>query len=260
MSFGALPTELDQCILRLLDKAELHNISKVSKYLRGIAEPMLYRDLSLKTGQDTKVRLLLLTLIARSDLARRTMTVGLSGTQPSDYRLRHRRSTAFSRIRNSFDALHTAISEAVMAKYASDEICVSWLGAILSDECMEGSLALIIYLATNIRSVTIETPDTCYGSCLGKFLASLNNGDPAAPQRLSQLQDVKLRASTTVVVPIFQSMRSLAIDSGAYDLAFEYQKTTSAHLHTFTLINVRVWVPEVVKILTCGYAANLVRL
>jgi len=33
MSFGALPTDLDQRILNLLDEAGLHNISKVLKYL-----------------------------------------------------------------------------------------------------------------------------------------------------------------------------------------------------------------------------------
>jgi len=200
---------------------------------------MLYRDIPLKTGQDTKVRLLLLTLIARTDLAGHIIAVSLSGTHPSNHYVRHRRSTAFSRIRNSIDAIYRLISDAVITKYSSDEICVSWLGAILSEECMVGSLALIIYLAINVKSITIETPGTRYGTQLGRFLASLNNGDPAAPRRLSQLRDVKLQASTNALVPIVDSLRSLTIENATYDLPPYYHKTTSATLHTITLIKVR---------------------
>lgn len=70
----------------VLDEAGLHNISQAFKYLRTLAEPLLYRNLAFKDKEDVAVRLLLLTLLERPDLAGHIACFSLSGVSIDDDR------------------------------------------------------------------------------------------------------------------------------------------------------------------------------
>jgi hypothetical protein len=64
-----MPTEMDERILSYLARTDLNTMSKVSKYYREIAEPLLYRIITLSDNRSINIRPLPLTLLSRSDLA-----------------------------------------------------------------------------------------------------------------------------------------------------------------------------------------------
>jgi hypothetical protein len=68
MSLEALPTELDLRIIGFLDTKHKSALSRVSKYYRDVAEPLLYERVQLWGHDDHRVRQLLLTLLQRKDL------------------------------------------------------------------------------------------------------------------------------------------------------------------------------------------------
>jgi hypothetical protein len=71
MSLGGLPTELDVVILDYLDRNDVSCVSRVSKYYRKLAEPLLYHDIQLHTHEHDRIKRLLITLVNRKDLCQR---------------------------------------------------------------------------------------------------------------------------------------------------------------------------------------------
>ena len=261
MSFGALPTELDQRMLDLLEHEDLHEISQVNKYLRGLAEPLIYRHIDFKTGNDTYARLLLLTLIERPELAAHIQSVSLAGTHTEDYYVTNYRRSAFTRVQGAISRIHDIIRDAVGSQRDAPKICVSWLGAVLSDDCMEGSLALIISLAVNVESIQLETPETRYGYRLGRYLSVLNHDkDPIAARSLMKLRQFSVQARTSIQFPLVPQLESLKIRDATCCLPRMMEHLPAPiNLHTIELIGCRgpSWVARDI----CGLssAASLVR-
>jgi hypothetical protein len=63
MSIFALSTELEENILGRLAQPELDSVSRISKYYRTLAEPLLYEDLVFSEGQESSLACLLVTCL-----------------------------------------------------------------------------------------------------------------------------------------------------------------------------------------------------
>jgi hypothetical protein len=89
-SLHALPTELDEQIIRYLNTADTARLSCVSKYYRRVAEPYLYDSIELCSHDCNRIKLLLLALIRRKDLGQMIHHFELrQDGQPEDLGVRH---------------------------------------------------------------------------------------------------------------------------------------------------------------------------
>lgn len=155
MPFDALPTELDNHIFGLLDHSDLNVVSLTSKMYRKIAEPFLYRDLALKSGNHVSIRWLVVTLLQSPDLAKHIRSVDYAqttqkaGDNDTHVHLGHP-SVLLEQLSGSFRSVMTTLlgSGPDLAP-----LRVRWMGAVLSDDHAEGSLTLIVSLAANLDSL-----------------------------------------------------------------------------------------------------------
>lgn len=156
MSIDALPTELDNRILTFLDHDALNTVSKISNTYGRVAEPYLYRHIKHTTSHEVNMRWLIVTLLHRPELAAHIKTIEFF----EDHRTRDgifidaQRTVQLSiLLEQAVDKLHQTIRNMLGSKADKAELQVSWLGAILADDYVEGSLALIVCLAHNIESL-----------------------------------------------------------------------------------------------------------
>jgi hypothetical protein len=70
MSLEKLSTELDIHIVQYPDRTDVSSFSQTSKYYRSICEPILYEAVTFWSDEHNRVKRLLLTLLARSELRR----------------------------------------------------------------------------------------------------------------------------------------------------------------------------------------------
>jgi hypothetical protein len=83
LSLKVLLTELDVRIILLLPcPTDRSHVVKLSRYYREVGEPLLYEGLVLDSAEDDRIKLLLLTLSARSDLRHKVKTFTLRDNRP----------------------------------------------------------------------------------------------------------------------------------------------------------------------------------
>jgi hypothetical protein len=174
MSFDHLPIELVHDITGFLPSTDyntdsrvsklstdLNTVSRVSKKFRAAAEPHLYRDLVFHVNGVSRVRWLLATLLHRPKLAAYIKSIQVLGPIPSNVV-----TTATASPRPSCDmdgyiehagaALDTAILDICGPHPDLARGRISWKGTVLADDYFESSLALIVFMAINIKLFTFR--------------------------------------------------------------------------------------------------------
>jgi hypothetical protein len=76
MSLNDLPTELDKHILEHLHSLDLSRMICISRYYRGISEPLLYKSIYIASNHHDRIKKLLFTLLRRKDLQAAIRTFG----------------------------------------------------------------------------------------------------------------------------------------------------------------------------------------
>ena len=160
MSFDQLPIEIIHSITGFLPSRYFSTVSRVSKICRAAAEPHLYRDLVFCVAHKRRVRWLLATLLHRPKLAAYIKSICVVGLRPP-----HMVMTATFPPRPSCDmggyiehagtALDTAIQDICGSQPLLASQRNSWKGAVLNDDYFEGSLALIVCMAINVKSIAL---------------------------------------------------------------------------------------------------------
>jgi hypothetical protein len=174
MSFDHLPSELVHDITGFLSSTDyntdsrvsklstdLNTVSRVSKKFRAAAEPHLYRDLVFHVNGVSRVRWLLATLLHRPKLAAYIKSIQVLGPILSNVV-----TTATASPRPSCDmdgyiehagaAIDTAILDICGPHPDLARGRISWKGTVLADDYFESSLALIVFMAINIKLFTFR--------------------------------------------------------------------------------------------------------
>ena len=156
MSFDRLPIEIVHDVAGFLPSTDCTTVSRVSKTCRAAAEPHLYRDPVFFVNCEIRVRWLLATLLHRPKLAAYIKSIKFLGRTPS-----YMVATATASPRPSCDACEYIEDARAALDTAMLDICgsqpdlawrrSSWKGAVLADNYLEGSLALIVCMAVNIK-------------------------------------------------------------------------------------------------------------
>jgi hypothetical protein len=161
-----LPTELDSRIASfLVGKTKvLSAFSKVNKYYRMLAEPYLYKTITIKEGDRYTLFWLLFTLLERKELALSITSFLLvpgSGSGSSATK-KEKEEQLESGLRVHRDSLHQRILEVVSPHFLT---FLRWRLELLEDPSVRGNhfLALILCMAKKIERISFwECVD---GSC-----------------------------------------------------------------------------------------------
>lgn len=163
MSFDALPTELDNHILLYLDHDGLNAMSQTSKTYRTITEPFLYRNLELKAGNHVSIRWLVITLLCRPEVAAYIKRIEIAEDGPTNQDNKvvlwsgelgpTQRQSAV--LEQHLSRLHEIMINALGPDSDMAGLRITWIGAVLADDHVEGSLALIVCLAVHLESLVL---------------------------------------------------------------------------------------------------------
>lgn len=82
MFLQSLPTELDLRILQFLDTIDISRVTRVSKYYRKIAEPLLYESVTFWQIDGDRIRFLLDTILSSTELCPLIKRFSLSQDRP----------------------------------------------------------------------------------------------------------------------------------------------------------------------------------
>jgi hypothetical protein len=214
MSLQALPTEMDEQILGYLAQTDLSTISKVSKYHRTIAEPLLYRTITLWDDRSINIRSLLLTLLSRSDLALhiRRLLVRMDLRSP---RSRQLTSEVDNRMEEALPAIQDSIKTIIGTDAGTAGIRTTWLGSILSEDFIGGTSALVVSLAYNVEVVnfiyTASTGNSDGCSTFSKMLFEAASTSSQQSGHLSKLTTLGLSNRASIHVPNLPSLQDLRV-------------------------------------------------
>lgn len=185
MSLSALPTEVDDIIIEFLgasdDRKALSSLSCVSKYYRGLVEPVLYRDLKFQAAEEVPMKQLLLTLLSRTDLAKHIESFTLSETPRTvniGERWIHGRNKLAKDLWRQVQSIETAVKEvprlgAETRLELLGGVLYSHSGSYVSPEpSVDTALALILSWAVNIKAVDLFLPAPYYLNITREILAS----------------------------------------------------------------------------------------
>jgi hypothetical protein len=131
MAFFSLPIELCELIFDLLDRESLSRFSRTTKTLRSIAEPVLYRRLSFENHNARQIRLVLLLLIVRPELAQHIQSVSLvsKNTQTVTPNIP---AESWAELRGCLEDIRVAIDYTLAFSSGSAERSMQWLSSLLS--------------------------------------------------------------------------------------------------------------------------------
>jgi hypothetical protein len=149
-----LPIEIHLDILWRLEKDGLHAMSRVSKYYREIAEPIIYRDLVFDSDHYFRIGMLFLTILDRPDPALLIKSVRLIdedsqrvvGDVDKAYHLR---------FWNKITAVRDLIESFAMR--LNIEIVSRWFSSIYAGRSsFDGALAAILCLAIHLERLDLQ--------------------------------------------------------------------------------------------------------
>jgi hypothetical protein len=155
MSFGKLPVELKLMIFETLhdDRYALSAISCVSKTDRQLVEPILYRDISFLDREGGEIVHLLLTLLRRSDLAKRIKSLRICReARPHPAYVNHD-------VHPFVPRLHNTISVSIqntMGPCYKQWLDLDLFTDIAPNSSRDGALSIILCLATGVEKVEVS--------------------------------------------------------------------------------------------------------
>jgi hypothetical protein len=251
MSFDHLPIELVHDITGCLPSTDyntdsrvskistdLNTVSRVSKKFRAAAEPHLYRNLVFHVNGESRVRWLLATLLHRPKLAAYIKSIQVLGPIPSNVVTPATASPRPSCDMNGyFEHAGTALDTAIL------DICgphpdlargrSSWREAVSDDDYFEGSLALIVFMAINIKLFTFRplhfrpegdclVPEA--GKMMGTFMSVVLTDlarisyAPGFPQirRLRNLEFLHITSPLCWYLCMLPSLKTIQVNSPVY--------------------------------------------
>jgi hypothetical protein len=214
MSLQALPTELDEQILGHLAQTDLSTVSKVSKYHRKIAEPLLYRTVTLCGDRSIDIRSLFLTLLSRSDLALhiRRLLVRLDLRLPRSHQLT---SEVDNRMEEALPAIQNSIKTIIGTDAGTAGIRTTWLGSILSEDFVGGTSALVVCLARDLETanfISTKSPGDSDGcSTFSRMLFEAASTSSQHSGHLSKLTTLGLSNRASIYVPNLPSLQDLRV-------------------------------------------------
>ncbi|KAJ8108605.1 hypothetical protein OPT61_g8059 [Boeremia exigua] len=280
MSFDALPTEFDNRILALLDHDSLNAMSRTSKMYRMVTEPFLYRHIELNSGSGVGIRWLVVTLLSRPELAAYTKTIKCLKTEWSsvekDANSQGTRHPSVS-LERLIDKLRITTSDTLGSDADVAKLRVAWMGAILADDHIDGSLALIASLAHNIESITVADKvrqgaiTSYYGELLTlvmweafnhSYLDSSKSGNSMTTSQgerpFSKLHHLHLETQSPAQIANLPSLRTLHIE-GWDDISVSPKFPTGIlhQLQTLELIDICCNAEQIQGILSEGQATRL---
>lgn len=242
MSLQALPTEMDEQILGHLAPSDLSTMSKVSKYHRKIAEPLLYRTITLWDDRSINIRSLLLTLLSRRDLALhiRRLLVRLDLRSSRNLPLT---SEVDNRMEEALPAIQDSIKTIIGTGAGTARIRTTWLGSVLSEDFVGGTSALVVCMALNIKVVTfISTTSTGHFDGCSTFSKMLSEAASSTSSqhsgRLSKLTTLGLHNRTSIYMPNLPSLQDLRVLSSQH-IVFpqQHQDSTLKKVDSLLWIN-----------------------
>ncbi|KAF3004195.1 hypothetical protein E8E13_006554 [Curvularia kusanoi] len=130
MSINDIPPEIDELILSHLSRNELSAMSKVCKYYREVAEPLLYRNICLLEEDSINVRPLLLTLLSRSDLAARIRKLEIKRGMHLSRSLQQL-SDIHNRLEQAQPTIQDSVKETIGSSLYAAGLRTAWFGSIL---------------------------------------------------------------------------------------------------------------------------------
>lgn len=240
MSMYSLPTELNDLIVGFLDRQGLDAVSKVSKYYREIAEPILYRVICFEADRNIQARRLLLTLLSRPLLATYIKRLSVQqGFYPISGQTMWNNDTE-ERLENDQTAIRRTITSIVGSGSTAAGVRMKWQGSIFSEDYIEGTAVLVACMAPNIEVLDFRVDDRAVNPTCGSFFSRLlteavrlsTNRGP----RLSKLDVLVLQSETHIDVPDLPSLQFLTI-VGCKSIAYPdtrekalYQPTSAASI------------------------------
>lgn len=224
MSLKALPTELDERILGFLDREDLSVISQTSQYYQEIAEPHLYRRIVFAANQNHNAWRLLLTLLSRRGLAAHIEEVEVARSlrpQPTRERWSNKDT---QRLEAALPSIQSAIAAILGRHYAKSGIRMAWLASVIAPDDLEGTIAFIACMATNIELLSYTSlmadPRTSE-SFLSQILAEVASR-PSMSKRLTKLNKLVLHSIGHVEIPRLPSLGSVAIADSRHVTFLQY--------------------------------------
>jgi len=277
MSIDALPSELDNRILTLLDHDALNAMSKTSKTYRGVSEPFLYRHIKFAASHDVTIRWLVVTILHRPDLTTHIRTVKFS----EDHRTSgdsvvkvQRMSESSTLLEQAVVKLHRTIQTMLGSETGKAEIRVSWMGAVLTDDHVEGSLALIVCLAYNIECLTIMgtvgggVTTGYYGHLLTSVMWESFNHFYSAPsgslqdsRPFQRLQDFHIKSRSPTKIITLPHLRTIRVENcDRVSVSHLFPTNTSHHLHTLEIVDTYCSAKHIQAMFSDYHATELRRL
>jgi len=223
MSLKALPTEIDEQILDYLEQTDLSTLSKVYKYHRKIAEPLLYHTIKLRDNRSIKIRSLLLTLLSRNDLAHHIRRLLVRLDSLSLPRCRQLTSEVDNRMEEALPAIQDSIKTIIGTDAGTAGVRTTWLGSILSEDFEGGTAALVACLASKIENISfIYTLSTGYSDGCSTFSRMLFEAASAFLQHsryLSKVTALSFVNRRSIYVPNLPSLQELRV-TGSRNVIF----------------------------------------
>ncbi|KAF2254635.1 hypothetical protein BU26DRAFT_559306 [Trematosphaeria pertusa] len=162
MPLQALSTELDAHIIEYLhdDSLGLEAMSRVSKYYRSLAEPVLYRDVEFAEWDYVRMTRLLMTLLDRRELAQHVKAFKIVARETDTYdrvRLISGNDAMAIDLWDYVDSIQTTIRDATRPEYCPEpSFAIGWFGKIFAQPTsIDGALALILAMTVNIETIRI---------------------------------------------------------------------------------------------------------
>ena len=213
-----LSTELDTKIATFLDTRSLSAFSKVSKYYRSVAEPILYKDIVLKEYDEYTLKRLFLTLLARKELALHilSMTVVEHGGVEQSREQKEKNNMDLWANTSAIQKTIADVLSTARGQQNTHTRRAAWFSDIFQQQpaLNDHILALILCMALNIRSVDLYHHDVADGdgpdaySHVRSVLVQHWTGDNPSFQKIKALtfHGPGIRHFITPVLPTMTSL------------------------------------------------------
>ncbi|KAH7078308.1 hypothetical protein FB567DRAFT_132245 [Paraphoma chrysanthemicola] len=164
MSLSTLSTELDEKILSFLinDTQSLSTCCLVSKYYHSIAEPYLYKHITLAQYSHAPIQKLCYTLLARPALAAHILRITVVPAHAPDLTAEEEDSLGrelWSHLNTITDAIYSIVTQGNGIPTNFPRFYVIWKNSILPDQPSrrdDAILALVVCMARNIERIDLH--------------------------------------------------------------------------------------------------------
>lgn len=256
MSLDILPTELDLLVLGFLRQADLATVCGVSRNYHKTAEPLLYRNIVIENNLHARARVLLLTLIARGELAASAKSLTVANDVKRDARSQGYR---FSDVERAKPFLQQVMNRAVGPGATTEKIRLRWMKKILSDCGAQGSLAVVVYLAINIETISYGTNGIARALRFSKFLRAFTKFEEELHISRRNVRHLNICSHTALHISLPLSLETVCIKGSSY-LRMCEPFPVLEQLRTLELVACTLDVSTIRNFLDEGRAPNLTKL